>query len=58
MDKSTLMALIMASILIIVNAATIAQYYPASDSRPSDGSNSHDDGTGEPRDVPKNKAVP
>jgi hypothetical protein len=51
MDKSTLMALIVASILVIVNAATIAQFYPAPDSRPSDDPDRRDDSTAETRDV-------
>jgi hypothetical protein len=51
MDKSTLMALIVASILVIVNAATIAQFYPAPDSRPSDDPNPGDQSAAEPRDV-------
>jgi hypothetical protein len=51
MDKLTLMALIIASILVIVNAATIAQFYPTPDSRPSDDPNRRDCCAAEPRDV-------
>ena len=58
MGKSTLMALIIASILVIVNAATIAQYYPASVSRPSHGSRPDDDDTGETRDVSHYEVAP
>jgi|HubBroStandDraft_6_1064221.scaffolds.fasta_scaffold417569_2 hypothetical protein len=57
MDKSTLMALIMACILVIVNAATIAQYYPVSDSRPPNGTRPDDD-TGETRDVSQHEVAP
>jgi flagellar basal body-associated protein FliL len=51
MDKSTLMAVIIASILVIVNAAAIAQFYPTRGGRPSDDPNRRDDSAAEPRDV-------
>jgi hypothetical protein len=50
MDKSTLMALIVASILVIVNAGTIAEKYPANGHQP-DGPIPREDRAGEPRDV-------